>query len=133
VKTPGAPRTGHPYKKLYNRVVKDVVFIGGADDELRSFPHPARQRAGYQLYLVQTGAEPADWKPMTTIGSGCREIRVRDESGAYRVFYIATVGDAVYVLHCFKKKTQRTAKADLNVGKARYQAMRALIEETKKR
>jgi len=49
------------------------------------------------------------------------------------VFYVATFGDAVYVLHCFQKKTQRTAKADLDVGKARYQAMRALIEETKKR
>ncbi|MGH9011577.1 MAG: type II toxin-antitoxin system RelE/ParE family toxin [Acidimicrobiia bacterium] len=107
--------------------------MGGADEELRSFPPSARQRAGYQLYLVQSGAEPTDWKPMTTIGPGCREIRVRDDSGAYRVFYVATVGDAVYVLHCFQKKTQRTTKADLDVGKARYQAMRALIEETKKR
>ena len=107
--------------------------MGGADDELRSFPSPVRQRAGYQLYLVQSGAEPTDWKPMTTIGAGCREIRVRDDSGAYRVFYVATVGDAVYVLHCFQKKTQRTAKADLDIGKARYQAMRALIKETKKR
>ena len=107
--------------------------MGGADEALRGFPPTARHRAGYQLYLVQSGAEPSDWKPMATIGPGCREIRVRDESGAYRVFYVATVGDAVYVLHCFEKKTQRTAKADLDVGKARYQAMRALIEETKKR
>jgi phage-related protein len=107
--------------------------MGGADEALRNFPPPARQRAGYQLYLVQSGAEPSDWKPMATIGPGCREIRIRDDSGAYRVFYVATVGDAVYVLHCFQKKTQRTAKADLDVGKARYQAMRALIEVTKKR
>lgn len=106
--------------------------MGGADEALRGFPPPARQRAGYQLYLVQFGAEPSDWKPLATIGPGCREIRIRDDSGAYRVFYVATVGDAVYVLHCFQKKTQRTAKADLEVGKARYQAMRALIEETKK-
>jgi phage-related protein len=113
--------------------VKDVVFIGGADEALRSFPPTARQRGGYQLYLVQTGAEPTDWKPMTAIGPGCREIRIRDDSGAYRVLYVATVGDAVYVLHCFQKKTQRTAKADLDVGKARYQTMRTMIEETKKR
>jgi phage-related protein len=84
-------------------MVKDVVFIGGADEDLRRFPPSARQRSGYQLYLVQVGAEPADWKPMATIGSGCREIRVRDESGA---------------------------KADIDLGKARYKAMRALIEET---
>lgn len=118
---------------MYNAVVKDVVFIGGADEELRSFPPPARQRAGYQLYLVQSGAEPTDWKPMTAIGPGCREIRVRDDSGAYRVFFVANVGDAVYVLHCFQKKTQRTAKADLDVARARYQGMRALIEETENR
>lgn len=114
-------------------MVKDVVFIGGADEDLRSFPLSARHRAGYQLYLVQSGAEPTDWKPMTSIGPGCREIRVRDDSGAYRVFYVATIGDAVYVLHCFQKKTQRTTKADLDQGKARYHAMRALIEEAKDR
>jgi len=107
--------------------------MGGADEDLRSFPSSARHRAGYQPYLVQSGAEPTDWKPLPTIGPGCREIRVRDDSGAYRVVYVATIGDAVYVLHCFQKKTQRTAKADLDVGKTRYQAMRALIEETKKR
>ena len=71
------------------------------------------------------------WKPMTTVGAGCREIRVRDDTGAFRVFYVATVGDAVYVLQCFEKKTQRTAKADIDLGKARYKTMRALIEETK--
>jgi phage-related protein len=96
--------------------VKDVVFIGGADDDLRSFPPTARQRAGYQLYLVQTGADPTDWKPMPTIGPGCREIRIREDSGAYRVFYVATIGDEIFVLHCFQKKTQRTAKADVDVG-----------------
>lgn len=67
---------------------------------------------------------------MTTIGAGCREIRVRDDSGGYRVLYVATLGDAIYVLHCFPKKTQRTAKTDIDLGKARYKAMRALIEET---
>ena len=111
--------------------LKDVVFLGGADDDLRTFPPAARQRAGYQLYRVQAGLEPNDWKPMATIGAGCREIRVRDESGAFRVFYVATIGDAVYVLHCFEKKSQRTAKADVDMGKARYKLMQALIKETR--
>jgi phage-related protein len=75
--------------------VKDLAFIGDADDELRSFPAVARQRAGYQLYLVQVGDEPFDWKPMQVIGTGCREIRVRDARGAFRVFYVATVGNVV--------------------------------------
>jgi phage-related protein len=71
-------------------------------------------------------------KDVVFIGAGCREIRIREESGALTGLYVATVGDAVYVLHCFQKNTQRTAKADLDVGKSRYQAMRALIEETKR-
>jgi phage-related protein len=107
--------------------VKDVVFVGGSGDDLRSFPPVARQRAGYQLYLVQMGLHPSDWKPVTEIGAGCREIRVRTDREAYRVVYVATIGDAVYVLHCFQKKTQRTAKADIDLAKQRYKTMTEVI------
>lgn len=92
------------------------MFVGGSGNDLRSFPVDARQRVGYQLYLVQMGLDPFDWKPMASIGSGCREIRVRADGGAYRVVYLATIGDAVYVLHCFQKKTQRAAKARCRAG-----------------
>jgi phage-related protein len=101
--------------------VKDVVLVGRCGDDLRGFPDAARQRAGYQLYLVQIGLEPADWKPIPTVGPGAREIRICTGTGAYRVIYAATIGDAVYVLHCFTKKTQRTAKTDLDLAKRRYQ------------
>lgn len=100
--------------------VKDVVLLGDSAASLRRFPPEARQRVGYQLYLVQRGIEPGDWKPMRTVGPGCREIRVHTDSGAYRVIYAATIGDAVYVLHCFEKKTQRTAKADIEKARRRY-------------
>ena len=83
------------YKFLYSQLVKDVVFVGSACDDLRSFPVDARQRAGYQLYLVQVGLDPTDWRPMASVGPGCREIRVRADPGAYRVLYLATIGDAV--------------------------------------
>lgn len=96
------------------------MFVGSSGDDLRSFPAVARQRAGYQLYLVQSGTEPTDWKPMPSVGVGCREIRVRAQSDAYRVVYVTTIGDAVYVLHAFQKKTQRTAKADVDLARQRY-------------
>ena len=64
--------------------------------------------------------EPYDWKPMKTVGPGVSEIRVRATSGAFRVIYIAKLKDAVYVLHCFEKKSQKTSLADLRVAKARY-------------
>jgi phage-related protein len=100
--------------------VKDVVFVGGSGDDLRSFPVVARQRAGYQLYLVQMGLDPTDWKPMPSIGSGCREIRVRADRDTYRVIHVASIGDSVYVLHCFQKKSQQTTKADVDLAKQRY-------------
>ena len=96
------------------------MFVGGSGDDLRSFPAVARQRAGYQVYLVQTGGDPKDWKPMPSVGPGCREIRVRASGDAYRVIYVASIGDAVYVLHCFEKKTRQTPKADIDLARQRY-------------
>ena len=70
--------------------------------------------------MVQVGREPDDWKPMPAIGPGAREIRVRDEAGAFRVIYVAKFADAVYVLHAFQKKTQKTAHRDFELAKLRY-------------
>lgn len=70
--------------------------------------------------MVQAGREPADFKPLCTVGPGACEIRVRDESGAFRVIYVARFEHAVYVLHAFQKKTQETAKADIDLAAQRY-------------
>ena len=99
---------------------KPVEFQGSSLDDLRDFPLTARRDAGYQLNQVQNGEEPDDWKPMNTIGHGVKEIRIRDAAGAFRVIYIAKFADAVYVLHCFQKKTQKTSKKDLNLAAKRY-------------
>jgi phage-related protein len=56
---------------------------------------------------------------MRTVGPGVAEIRIHDEAGAFRVIYIATRDDAVYVLHAFQKKTERTAKRDLDIAVTR--------------
>jgi len=99
--------------------VKDVTFLGDSLDALRSFPDGARRMAGFQLDRVQRGLEPFDWKPMTSIGPGVQEIRVRDGRGAFRVIYLARLSDAVYVLHCFQKKSQRTPQRDLDTARRR--------------
>jgi phage-related protein len=99
---------------------KPVEFRGSALDDLRGFPAAARRQAGYQLDLVQQGREPDDWKPMATIGSVVREIRIREADGAFRVIYVAKFEDAIYVLHCFQKKSQRTSREDLNLATRRY-------------
>lgn len=89
-----------------------------------SFPAAVRQQAGRQLRLVQGGDEPIDWKPMKTIGQAVNEIRLRDPSGAYRVIYVATFKDAVYVLHCFEKKSQKTSQRDLAISASRLRQLR---------
>jgi len=99
---------------------KPVVFRGRALDDLRAFPVSARREGGHQLDQIQHGRDPDDWKPMTTVGPGVREIRIRDATGAFRVIYVAKFSDAVYVLHCFQKKTQKTGKIDLDLVKSRY-------------
>ena len=100
--------------------MKPIQFLGDALKRLREFPSAARQDAGHQLYQVQRGEQPDDFKPMPTIGKGVEEIRVRDETGTYRVIYAARRAEAVYVLHAFQKKTQTTAKRDLDLARARF-------------
>lgn len=99
--------------------MKRLEFLGDSLEQLRDFPETARKEAGVQLHKVQQGIEPSDWKPMTSVGQGVREIRIRDEAGIFRVFYIAKIEDTVYVLHAFQKKTQQTAKRDLDLAATR--------------
>ena len=91
---------------------------------LSNFPEDARRQVGTELRQVQEGLEPFDWKTMTAVGMGVREIRVRDASGAYRVLYVAALVEAVYVLHSFQKKTQATPKRDLDLATLRYRLLR---------
>ncbi|MGR3468887.1 MAG: type II toxin-antitoxin system RelE/ParE family toxin [Shimia sp.] len=102
---------------------KPLRFCGNALGDLRAFPILARKEAGHQLDQVQQGREPDDWKPMKTVGPGVREIRVRDQAGAFRVIYVAQFEEAVYVLHCFGKKTRKTAKADLDLATRRLKVL----------
>jgi phage-related protein len=104
--------------------VKPLVFLGDSLARIRAFPEGARRDAGYQLERVQRGLDPDDWKPMKTVGAGTREIRVRDASGAYRVIYIATFRDAVYVLHAFVKKAQRTPYLELELAASRLKDLK---------
>ena len=99
-----------------------------AEQAVKDFPQPARQRAGRQLARVQDGLEPENWKPMPSIGIGVSEIRVR-EGRAFRLIYVAKFSEAIYVLHAFEKKTRKTPKSDIDLARTRF---RALVNERKK-
>ena len=103
--------------------MKPISFRGNSLDDLRQFPLNARREAGYQIDRVQNGLEPSDWKPMNGVGQGVKEIRIRDADGAFRVIYLAKLADAVHVLHCFQKKTEKTTEADIELARKRFRAL----------
>jgi phage-related protein len=103
--------------------MKRVRFLGDSLEVIRAFPPSARREAGFQIERVQRSLEPDDWKPMKTVGQGVREIRVRDRASAFRVIYVATFGDAIFVLHAFQKKTRATPRRDLELAAARFKIL----------
>ncbi len=109
--------------------MKPIVWTGDSLKSVREFPDKARGRAGFELWEVEQGNDPSDWKPMPSVGSGVREIRVHAD-GEFRVIYIARFDEAVYVLHAFEKKARRTPKPDIDIARKRY---RALISERSRR
>ncbi len=99
--------------------MKPLVFVGPSRDDLRVFPAEARRAAGFELGFVQRGLEPSDWKSMKEVGAGVREIRIH-VLGEWRVLYVAKFAKAVFVLHAFQKKTQKTRREDIVLARDRY-------------
>ncbi|AAY95301.1 type II toxin-antitoxin system RelE/ParE family toxin [Pseudomonas protegens] len=100
---------------------KDVVFVGSALRDLRAFPEDARRAAGFQLDLLQQGEQPYDCRSVKTIGPGVFEIRIHEDSGAFRLFYVVRRAAAIYVLHAVRKTTRKTEARDIELARARYQ------------
>jgi phage-related protein len=105
---------------VHGKLLKPVRFV---DCDLNDFPPKIKQRAGFQIDLIQHGDDPTDWKPMASVGPGVREIRIKGKDGAFRVFYVVNKPEAVYVLHAFKKTTQKTQKRDIDLAKARLKSL----------
>ena len=102
---------------------KEIRWVGSSYADLLAFPYDSRKEAGFQLGKIQAGLEPTDWKPFDDVGAGTKEIRVKVAAGIYRVMYIAKFEEAIYILHCFQKKTQATSKQDKAITEARYRAV----------
>jgi phage-related protein len=101
---------------------KPIVWIASSRNDVRRFPRDARRKAGLELRAVQRGQEPTDYKPIPSVGPGVYEIRIRAQD-IYRVFYVAKFEEVIYVLHAFQKKTQKTAKYDIEIGRKRYKTV----------
>lgn len=102
---------------------KEIRWEGSSYQDLLEFSKNARKEAGFQLRKVQAGDDPDNWKPFGDIGAGVKEIRIRDTDGIYRVMYVAKFEEAIYVLHCFQKKTEATTKHDKEIAETRYRGV----------
>ena len=103
---------------------KELYFVGASLDELRDFPDDARREAGHQLYLVQLGEDPHDWKPMSSVGPGVYEIRIHT-AVEHRILYVSKHSEGIYVLHAFQKTTRQTRQADINLARERLKELNA--------
>ena len=101
---------------------KPLVWIGDSLERVRTFAAVARKEIGFELWEIQQGKPPSDWKPMSPVGPGVRELRVHSDQ-TYRVIYVATLPEAVYVLHAFKKRSRKTPKADVELARNRFKAL----------
>ena len=108
---------------------KPLVWVGDSREMVRGFPDAARQIAGFQLWRVQLGLEPNDWKPMPNVGLGVQEIRIHT-GVEHRVLYVAKFAEAVYVLHAFEKRTRPTPKDDVELARSR---LRLLLSQRARR
>lgn len=80
---------------------------------------------------MRAGLDPDDWKPFDDVGAGTREIRIREASGIYRLLYVAKFEEAIYVLHCFTKKTRVTSERERAIAATRYRAVAGTRKEKK--
>jgi phage-related protein len=103
-------------------MTKVVQFLGTSRRDLSEFPDNAKAEAGHQIWRVQIGLDPNNWKPFPTVGKGVREIKIRQE-GQFRIFYLMQLEETVYVIHAFQKKSAKTAKADVDLAKTRYKQL----------
>jgi len=99
--------------------MKPIEFMGSSLSDISAFPVDVRRAVAHELWQIQNGLMPSDFKAMPAVGSGAYEIRVH-LLGEWRVIYIAKFEEVVYVLHAFQKKTQATRKEDIELARRRY-------------
>jgi phage-related protein len=109
-----------------------VVWEGDSRGVLQAFPEAVRQNFGFELWQLQQGENPSDYRPLPSVGAGVFELRDQDERSWYRVVYLSRIHDVIYVLHCFEKKSREMPRRDFEKAKRRLKAVKARLAEAKK-
>ena len=90
-----------------NEQIKSVTWVGDSREQVRSFPKAARRTVGEALRFAQWGGKHPKLKPLRSVGSGVLEIVVPYDTNTYRAVYTVKIGEKIYVLHAFQKKSNR--------------------------
>jgi phage-related protein len=110
----------------------NIAWEGNSREVLSDFPERVKQNLGFELWRLQQGDRPSDYRPLPSIGTGVFELRAQDERAWYRVVYLARIRNVIYVLHCFEKKSREMPGRDFETAKKRLKAVRARLAEEKK-
>ncbi len=116
-------------------VPRPVVWLGNSKRNIRDFPKGAQKLLGDELQLIQFGGMPKDAKPFKGVGSGVLEIALRYASDAYRVVLAVQIGNRIYVLHAFQKKSKKgveTPKREVDLIRKRYAEAQRLAYDHEK-
>ncbi len=109
-----------------------VVWEGDSREVLKAFPEDVKQNLGFQLWQLQRGERPSDYRPLPSLGAGVFELRDQDERAWYRVVFLSRIENVIYVLHCFEKKSREMPRKDFEKARQRLKAVRARLAEEKK-
>jgi phage-related protein len=115
------------------RELATIAWEGDSREVLRDFPEGAKEALGFQLWQLQQGERPSDYRPLSSVGMGVFELRERDERGWYRVVYLSRIDDVIHVLHCFEKKSREMPRKDFEKARQRLKAVQARLAEEKKK
>ena len=115
--------------------MKKLTWLVDSLANLRAFPPPVQDDIGYALYRAQLGETHSRAKPLHGLGSGVMEIASSDPSGAYRAVYTVSIGDSIYVVHAFQKKSKTgvaTPKAEIEAVRLRLKQLRSEVKDEEK-
>jgi phage-related protein len=104
------------------RPVRPLLWVASSKRDYRGFPARVQDTLGFELFLAQTGQHPPSAKPLKGLGGGTVELVEDFDGDTYRAVYTVHFGEAVYVLHAFKKKSKRgikTPQGDIDLVKLR--------------
>ena len=109
-----------------------IVWEGNSREVLQSFPDEVKQNLGFQLWQLQRGERPKDYRTLQSIGSGVFELRDQDQRAWYRVVYLSRIEDEIHVLHCFEKKSREMPRREFETAKRRLKLVKARLAGEKR-